>query len=178
MRLKSRVGAVALYTVLWTVVAEYRKWRYSAPHRTKTPEPINTKAWAIDNVSGTTKYAEVHNDRLGVAAPHIGEVYGWWSFYFYFSGDLLGKRTADPERSSPTCYRSIDAVSAKDVPFGGLIDTSHPMRELSPQNPSFSGCQWGFPAWMFTCVSRHRTNMSRSLIAQIARLGKIHNVQF
>ena len=33
----SRVGAVALYTVLWTVVVKYRKWRFSAPHRTKTP---------------------------------------------------------------------------------------------------------------------------------------------
>jgi hypothetical protein len=33
----SRVGAVALYTVLWTVVAKYRKWPFSAPHRTKTP---------------------------------------------------------------------------------------------------------------------------------------------
>jgi hypothetical protein len=79
----------------------------------------------------------------GVAAPHIGEVYGWRSF---FSGDLLGKPTADPERSSPTYYTSIDAVSAKDVPFGGLIDTSHPIGELSPKNPSFWGRQWGFPA--------------------------------
>jgi hypothetical protein len=34
--LLSRVGAVALYTVLWTVVAKYRKWRFSALHRTKT----------------------------------------------------------------------------------------------------------------------------------------------
>jgi hypothetical protein len=34
---QSRVGAVALYTVLWTVVAKYRKWPFSAPHRTKTP---------------------------------------------------------------------------------------------------------------------------------------------
>jgi hypothetical protein len=33
----SRVGAVALYTVLWTVVVKYRKWPFSAPHRTKTP---------------------------------------------------------------------------------------------------------------------------------------------
>jgi hypothetical protein len=40
---QSRVGAVALYTVLWTVVAKYRKWPFSAPHRTKTPQPINTK---------------------------------------------------------------------------------------------------------------------------------------
>ena len=37
LTLPSRVGAVALYTVLWTVVAKYRKWPFSAPHRTKTP---------------------------------------------------------------------------------------------------------------------------------------------
>jgi hypothetical protein len=39
----------------------------------------------------------------------------------FFSGDISGKRTADPERSSPTHYTSIDAVPAKEVPFGGLI---------------------------------------------------------
>jgi hypothetical protein len=50
----------------------------------------------------------------GVAAPHIGEIYGSWSF---FSGDFSGKRTADPERSSPIYYTPIDAVPAKDVPF-------------------------------------------------------------
>jgi hypothetical protein len=55
----------------------------------------------------------------------------------FFSHDLLGKRTADPERSSPTYYTSIDAFSAKDVSFGGLIDTSHPMGELSPKTPHF-----------------------------------------
>jgi hypothetical protein len=59
--------------------------------------------------------AKVHNDRPGIAAPHIGEVYCWRSF---FSDDLLGKPTADPERSSRTYYTSIVAVSAKDVPFG------------------------------------------------------------
>ena len=81
----------------------------------------------------------------GVSAPHIGEIYGWRSFFF-FSGDFSGKRTADPERSSPTYYTSIDAVSAKDVPFGGLIDTFYPMGELSPKNSSFWGRQWGFLA--------------------------------
>jgi hypothetical protein len=30
----SRVGEVALYTVLWSVVANYRKWPFSAPRRT------------------------------------------------------------------------------------------------------------------------------------------------
>jgi hypothetical protein len=69
----------------------------------------------------------------GVTAPHIGEIYGSGSF----SGAFSGKRTADPERSSPTYYTSIDAVSAKDVPFGGFIDTSYPMGELSPKTPRF-----------------------------------------
>jgi hypothetical protein len=68
----------------------------------------------------------------GVAASRAGEIYGWRSF---FSGDFSGKRTADPERSSPTYYTSMDAVSAKDVPFGGLVDTSQPMGELSPKIP-------------------------------------------
>jgi hypothetical protein len=36
--IESRVGAVALYTVLWTVVVKYRKWPFSAPRRTK---PLN-----------------------------------------------------------------------------------------------------------------------------------------
>jgi hypothetical protein len=79
----------------------------------------------------------------GIATPHIGEIYGWRNI---FSCDFSGKRTADPKRSSLTYYTSIDAVSAKEVPFVGLIDTSHPIGELSPKNPSFWGRQWGFPA--------------------------------
>jgi hypothetical protein len=40
---KARVGAVALYTVLWSVVAKYMKWPFSTPRRTKTAQPINVK---------------------------------------------------------------------------------------------------------------------------------------
>jgi hypothetical protein len=75
----------------------------------------------------------------GIAAPHIGEIYGWRSFFF---GDLMGKHAADPERSSPTYYTSIDAVSPRMC----LCYMSHPMGELSPKNPSFWGRQWVFPA--------------------------------
>ena len=46
-----------------------------------------------------------------------------------FSGDFSGKRTADPERASPTYYTSIDVVLAKEVPFRGLVDTTLPMGE-------------------------------------------------
>ena len=72
----------------------------------------------------------------GVAAPHIGEIVDWRSF---FSGVLLGKRTVDPEPTSTTYYTSIDAVSAKDVPLGGLIDTSH-----SPKTPHFGDSNGDF----------------------------------
>jgi hypothetical protein len=71
---QSRVGAVALYTVLRAAVAKFRKWPFSAPCRTKTPEPIKVKICPIDYVGGTTKRAKVHNDQLGVAAPHMNEV--------------------------------------------------------------------------------------------------------
>jgi hypothetical protein len=62
----------------------------------------------------------------------------------FFSGDLLGNRTADPEHSSPTYYTSIDAISAKYVPFGGLIDLSHPIGELSAKTPRFRDVNWNF----------------------------------
>ena len=79
----------------------------------------------------------------GVAAPHIGEIVVLRSFFF--TGVLLGKRTADPEPSSTTCYTSIDAVSAKDVPLGSHKYISS-RGEITPTNPSFAGRQWGFPA--------------------------------
>jgi hypothetical protein len=78
-----------------------------------------------------------------VSAPHIGEVYGSRSF---ISGDLLGKRTADPERSSPTCHAPIDAVPAKDVPFWDIIDTSLPLGELSLKKTLILGPPMGIPS--------------------------------
>jgi hypothetical protein len=72
----------------------------------------------------------------------MGKVVDWQGIFS--SGDFSGKRTADPERWSPTYYTSIDAVSAKDVPFGGLINTSHPIGELSPKNPHFGDVKGDF----------------------------------
>jgi hypothetical protein len=84
--------------------------------------------------AGTPSRSKLIMIGQGVAASHIGEIYGWLSF---FSGDMLGKRTADPERSSPTNYTSIDAASAKDVPFVCLIDTSYPMGSYPRKTPNF-----------------------------------------
>ncbi len=46
---------------------------------------------------------------------HMGEIVG----YLFFSSNiwLSGTRTVDAERSTPTCYISIDAILLKDVPF-------------------------------------------------------------
>jgi hypothetical protein len=77
--------------------------------------------------------AKVHNHRRGGRGTHMGDVVDWHSLIL-FSAVLLGTRTADAERSSLTYYTSVDAVWAMVVPFGGLINSSHSMREL-PQNP-------------------------------------------
>jgi hypothetical protein len=70
----------------------------------------------------------------GVTAPHVGEIYGSGRF---FSGDFSGKRTADPERSSPTYYTSIDAVPAKEVPFGVSSIRLIPWGSYPPKTPHF-----------------------------------------
>jgi hypothetical protein len=108
-----------------------------------------------------------------VAAPLIGEVYGWWSF---FSGDFSGKPTAYPKRSIPTYYTSIDAVSAKEVPFGALIDTSHPMGELSSKTPHFGDVNGDFELNVYGCISAQEKSIT-TLDSSNAHLGKIHNVQ-
>jgi hypothetical protein len=59
---------------------------------------------------------EVHDDRLGIMVPHMGEVVNWRIFCFSY-GDFSGKRETDPKHASPTYYMSIDAVLAKDVLF-------------------------------------------------------------
>jgi hypothetical protein len=52
-----------------------------------------------------------------------------------------------------------------------------PHEGVIPQNPSFCGRQWGFPAQMFMGVSQHSRNVPQRLMAQNAHLGKTHNVQ-
>jgi hypothetical protein len=61
----------------------------------------------------------------------MGEVVDWRSF---IAGTLFGKRTADPERLSPTQNTSMDVVLAKDAPLG--VSSLHLITwENFPQNP-------------------------------------------
>jgi hypothetical protein len=78
---------------------------------------------------------KVCKDPWEVAAPHMSGVVDCMAEYF--AGLLFGKHTADTERSNPTYYASINAASANDVPFGVLINVSHPMGELPPKTPQF-----------------------------------------
>jgi hypothetical protein len=62
----------------------------------------------------------------------------------FFPRCFFGKRTADPERSRLIYYTSIDAVSAKDVPLGDLIVTSHPIGSYPTKNPHFGDVNGDF----------------------------------
>jgi hypothetical protein len=68
--------------------------------------------------------------------PHIGEVVGYRYLFFLIFGSK-GTRTADTGRSTPTYYDSIDAVSPKDVPFGGFNAKILYLGSYSPKPPSF-----------------------------------------
>jgi hypothetical protein len=70
----------------------------------------------------------------------MGEVVDWRSFLPVFSrGSVEPTQRA---RVPHVIYTSIDGVSAKNVPFRGIIDTSHPMGSY-PQNPLIAGT-WNF----------------------------------
>jgi hypothetical protein len=72
--LTSRVGAVALYTVLWAELLKYWKWSFSASHRIKTLEPINTKIYKIDYVIESPSLPD--RDRSSGRVSHMDEVFG------------------------------------------------------------------------------------------------------
>jgi hypothetical protein len=70
----------------------------------------------------------------GVAALHKGVL----STGEVFSGDFSGKRTADTKRYRvPHIIISIDAVLAKDTPFGVSSIRLIPYVSYPPKNPNF-----------------------------------------
>ena len=79
----------------------------------------------------------------GVAAPHIGEIVVLRSFFFRC---FVGQAHSRPRALEYHILYINRRGSGQGCAFGGLIDTSHPIWELLPQNPSFWGLQWGFPA--------------------------------
>jgi hypothetical protein len=104
----------------------------------------------------------------GDCGPHMGEVVDW----LFFSGVLLGKRTADPECLSPTCYTPINTVSTKDVPLGSHQYISS-LGRVIPKTPH---C-WDVGDFQLKRLWAYlSTEKYQCLMAQNAS-RKIHNVQ-
>jgi hypothetical protein len=154
--MKSRIGAVALYTALWSVVAKYRKWPFSAPPRTKTLYRSKQKFVQLIMSAVPPSRPKFIMIGWGVAAPHISEVVVWRRFF-----PVTSRASAQPTPSVRVPHNIYQTTRfwPRMCFLGDFIDTSHPTGSY-PQNPSFWGRQWGFPASTFTGVSRHRRNVS------------------
>jgi hypothetical protein len=119
------------------MVAKYRKWPFSAPHRTKTPQPIRAKICTIDNVGKTTKQTKVHKDRSGGR----GSPYRWSLRLAEFSFLVTCWASPQPTSSArvPHIIHQSTRFRSRSCHFGGLSDTSHPMAELSPKKTLIFG---------------------------------------
>jgi hypothetical protein len=75
----------------------------------------------------------------GIAAPHMGEVVDWGSFPVFYSA------SAQPTPSFESLILHINRRgSGQGCTFGGLIDTSIPMGELSPKTLHFGDSNGDF----------------------------------
>jgi hypothetical protein len=140
----SRVGAVALYTVLWTVFAKYIG-NGDFQHLTEQ-KPLNRSIQKFEQFitsAGPQSRPKFIMIGRGVSAPHIGEIYGSRSF---FPVTCWANAQPTPNARAPHMLYTNRRGSGQGCVFWGLIDTSHPLGELSPKNRSFWGRQWGFPA--------------------------------
>ena len=80
----------------------------------------------------------------------------------FFSCVLLGKRTADPERSSQTYFTSIDAVWAKEVPLG--VSSIHLIPwGVTPKTPHFGSSMGISSINVYARISFQRSNLQKFL---------------
>ena len=137
--LPSHVGAVALYTVLWAVVAKYRKWPISAPRRTK---PLNRSQ---------QKFVQLRPPRK----PKFIRI-GWVSRFPIWvklsTGGVCFFPVFCSASAQPTPSARVPHIIYQSTRFQprichwGVSSIHLIPGELSPKNPSFSGRHWEFPA--------------------------------
>jgi hypothetical protein len=150
---------VALYTALKTAVAlSGGHFRHLAKQKPLVRSMQNFVELIMITLVGPSILSKFIMIGQGVAAPCIGEVVVWRRFFQHFF--LLGKRTTDAERSTPTYYISVDASWAKYEPLGGLINMSLLMRELPIKTPHFRDSNEDFrlkrlPAYLGTEETYH-----------------------
>jgi hypothetical protein len=157
----SRGVAVALYTVLWTVVAKYRKWPFSAPHRTKLLNRSKQNFGQLNTSGGQPSWPKFIMIGRVVAAPHIGEIYGWRSFFF---ADFSGKPTADPALEPHVLYIKRRGFGQQSALRGSHRHLSS-LGGVIPEKPLILGPSMRIPSLSDYGCFRHRRNVWRRLIA-------------
>jgi len=103
--------------VLTATSLSYGKSKNSTSHKIKTPDLIEIKFGTVDCVDEITPHAKFHVNPSKGASRQMGEIYAKFfvAIYLFFTDSPTGQ----------TVWRifardgSNDAVSRKDVPFGG-----------------------------------------------------------
>jgi hypothetical protein len=127
---ESPVGAVALYTVLWSVVAigngHFQHLAEQNPLNRSKQKFVQLITWA-----GPPSRPKIIMIGRGIAAPHMGEVVDWRSFF-----PVTSRASAQPSPNARVPHQST-----RFRPRMCLLGVSS-IRLI----PSFWGRQWGFLA--------------------------------
>ena len=96
------------------------KW---TPYRSETPSPIKTKLSTIHYVRGNSSRAKTHHQPIKGVWPtkgqHISFLLVFFIFFIFYFVRFSAQRPAKTAGPILTIYTSNDAVSRKEVPFGG-----------------------------------------------------------
>jgi len=103
--------------VLTATSLSYGKAKNLTSHRIKTPDLIEVKFGMVDYVGEMTIHAKFHVNPSKGASRQMGEIYAklFVAIYLFFRNSPTGQTL----RRIFACDGSNDAVSRKDVPFGG-----------------------------------------------------------
>jgi len=104
--------------VLTATSLSYGKAKNSTPHRIKTPDLIEIKFGTVDYVGEMTPHAKFHVNPSKGAYRQMGEIYAK-IFIAVHIPFFRNSPTGQTLQRIFACNGSNDAVSRKDVPFGG-----------------------------------------------------------
>ena len=96
------------------------KW---TPYRSKTPSPMKTKLNTIHYVPRNSPRAKTYNQPIKGVRPtkgqHISFLLVFFLLFLFYFVRFLAQRPAKTALPILTVYTCNDAVSRKEVPFGG-----------------------------------------------------------
>jgi len=113
----SNTGWTVVQAVLTATSLSYGKAKNSTPHRIKTPDLIELKFGTVDYVGEMTPYTKFYANPSKGASRQMGEIYAKFFIAIYLF--LVNSPTGQTLRRIFARDGSNDAVSHKDVPFGG-----------------------------------------------------------